>query len=228
MSAALLDAPASAPPPSCPIGPARAEAARGLGRVRRWLWRLADIKKTLLDRARAIEAAQSAEAEAEAAGAVDLILAWSLLARAMRWMRALHARLDDEVEASRIAAPPAKRKAAARLDLGDDVGLGGASNRSVRRPSQASPAVADDCIEGTPTGAVVAQICADLGAAATALGRSIPPQIAAIAEAARALLGEPAEEWTALPIVRPQPRLVAMGAVEVATRDVPVPAPDTG
>jgi hypothetical protein len=191
------------------------------------LLRLADIKKTLLDRARSVAA--SLPADHEAAGTTDLDLAWSLLARAMRWMRALHTRLDDEAEAAKLAAPKPKRPPAVRLDWGDNLGLGGNWGRPARKTAPAGQAAADDCIDGTPTVAVVAQICADLGAAATALGRDMPPQIAAIAEAARALLGGVAEGWTALPIVRPRPRLVGGTAAMRADPTIPeVSAPDTG
>jgi hypothetical protein len=86
------------------------------------------------------------------------------------------------------------------------------------------------CIKGKPTAEVVGQICADLDAAATLLNNDeAAGQIAAIAAAARALLGAPAETWTKLP--PPDLPEGAAGAAEPAATHAAVmrlPAPDSG
>jgi hypothetical protein len=190
------------------------------------LWRLDDIKRELMARLRVVAAYQ--RADVESARAIDLELAWDLLGRAMRWMRALHVRLDDEAEAAKLAMPQAKRRPAVRLDWSDGRNLNG--DMPSRRAGPLRWLETTDCIDGKPMAEVMAQICADLDAVAAVLGAAIPPQIAAIAAAARALLGGPVEGWTALPIVRAPPRVLEAGDLAPRRPPVPLPVlvPDTG
>jgi cell division septation protein DedD len=111
----------------------------------------------------------------------DLLGALNLVARAVRWTQALRERLAAESKAARATMERAERlldppEPEERFDY-------------TRRP-KAEPPPPDDCIAGKTTAEVVAQICADLDAAAALIGDGrTPARIAAIAKAARALLG---------------------------------------
>jgi hypothetical protein len=216
MTNPLPDITESAPTgPSCPDGQAGADAAGCRRRVGRWLGKLADIGMTLRERISRLAAARQTYDTAPDARTVDLDLGRGLLRRALRWTRALQARLTAEAKAARAGMTPAQRLAAVLA------GLQGASDRNrnpsvYRRPPAERPQP-DDCIDGKPAAAVIGQICADLDGAATLLhGRSLMRKIAGIAAAARALLGSPGEAWTPLPIActrdraadEPQPAMI--------------------
>jgi hypothetical protein len=204
--------------------------------VGRWLGQLADIGVAVLERMTYIAGHRRSEGVAAFAvpepgtGRVDLNLVWSLVARAMRWTSALRARLAAEAKAAK-AALPARSRSSDRPD-GDDGADWNENLLSLRRaaPGQKPEPESEDCILDKPTAEVVGQICADLDAAAMLMrGRLWAGQIAAIAAAARALLGGPDEAWTPLPVAG-MPDRVADEA-EVVPRQVaatPAPAPDTG
>jgi hypothetical protein len=199
-------------------------------RVTRWLGQLADIGVRLAGRISRVAA--SREENPDVTITVDLRLGWSLVARAMRWTRALRARLAAEDKA---AKPPGTERRANLYDAA--VELFGRRLPEDREPAEKTED--DDCIEGKPAVEVVAQIFADLGTAATMLhSPSSTRKIAAIADAARALLGEPDEAWTPLPVVitrapasHEQPARLSNGLRLVLAPvpcAVPVPLPDTG
>ena len=219
LDAAVSD-PRSRPPD--PTGPGQ---SRWLGRwqLGRWLRRLADIGVALVVRMSGIAALRPAQGAA-ATVRVDLELAWSLVARAMRWTRALRARLAAEAVAAKAAMDADDGRFLDRPERLDD---GSAWNeyRTAHRAAPAGRPEPDDCIDGKPVAEVVGQICADLGAAATLLGDAEAARhIAAIAAAARALLGDPAGAAAAAAV--PGTRDRAPG--EAAPAAMPVPAPNTG
>jgi hypothetical protein len=262
MSVALLDMAASAPR-SRPSG-ATGRAATGVRRqVNRWLGRLADIGVQLAvrlrDRAahrRAQEGAADTPPPADThtpgtAGLqrVDLALARDLVARALRWSGALCTRLAAEAQAAKAARTSANRwrEPAERLNDWDEGGddrdwVDGTLRRLRKRPPVAA-AAPDPCIDGLATGAVVEQICIDLGIVAV-LFRSaeLGRQIGEIAGEAHALLGGAAAPWTAPPIppaehaaaIAQQARWEAIGRQILAAVGAPVgahvalPVPDTG
>ena len=247
MSAAHLDTAASAPA-ATPSGLAgESQVARGRSRLRRWLGEMADIGANLMENIGRIAAFRRTNPAIPPG--VDLGVVGALVARAMRWSRALQARFAAEKKA-RAAQEPATRdrlqpatrdsRQAGPLD-GALAGIEGML-RGIRR--ELEPAAApvekpepDDCIDGKATAEVVGQICADLGIAATLMrGARAARQIEAIAAKARALLGGPEEPWTAPPI--PPPRDSASDEHMASLQDVarqmlapvatPVPVPDTG
>jgi hypothetical protein len=245
MTAAQPDIAASDPQtrPSRPAGQDATDARARLRvgrRVGRWLGQLVDIAEGLVGRMRSIAASQREDPAARPA--IDLDLGSSLLARAMRWTRALRARLAAEAEDARAAMKRENiwREPPERLndwdEGGDDLDWVDATLRrlSLRRQAPAEtaaePPAADDCIDGKPVAEVVAQICADLGVAATLLrGAEAAQRIAAIAAEAHALLGGP-EAWTPPPIPAAEQRSAAEPAAsaQAAPMPTPVPAPDTG
>ena len=217
MRSTHLDAAVSDPrsQPPGPTGPWQL----GPWQLGRWLGRLADIGVALVVLMGGIAVQRPAHGAAETVR-VDLDLAWSLVARAMRWTRALRARLAAEAVAAKAAMDGDERL----LDRPERLDDGSAWNeyRTAHRAAPAGRPEPDDCIDGKPVAEVVGQICADLGSAATLLGDAeAAQQIAAIAAAARALLGDPAGA-AAVPGTRDRARDEAEPAA------MPVPAPDTG
>ena len=222
MRSTHLDA-AVSDPRSRPLGPT-GQLGRQLGRwqLGRWLARLGDIGVALVVRMGGIAAQRPAHGAAETVR-VDLELAWSLVARAIRWTRALRARLAAEAVAAKAAMDADDGRFLDRPERLDDGSVWN-ENRTAHRAAPAGRPEPDDCIDGKPVADVVGQICADLGAAATLLGDAeAARQIAAIAAAARALLGDPAGAAAA---AVPGTRDRAPGEAEPAA--MPVPAPDTG
>ncbi len=199
----------------------RVQAARGRARVGRWLRRLADIGIALAEGMNAV--AMSRRAQGAQKVTDDLKLGWALVARALGWIDALRTRLAAEAAAAKAVMGPRESD----FDGPEHLIL------RQRRPSEAAvvdtppPAV---CIKDKSTAEVVGQICVDLDAAASLLrDREAAAQIAAIALAARALLGAPAATWR--PLLAPalpddaadKPELVA-----VPVSPAPVSGPDTG
>jgi hypothetical protein len=193
----------------------------------KWVGQLADVGIGLWDWIRAHRAAVP-----EAKQTLDLDLAWVLVGRAMSWAWALRARLNAEAKAAKAALPagprepepqeaPAPQERPERPERPWDPNL-------LRRSAVALMARPNACIDGKSAVEVVAQICADLDAAAALLGnRSVAPAVAAIAAAARALLGVPSATWKALPVVRWADRAVEETAV-MPTAARPLRAPDSG
>jgi len=216
MRSTPLDA-ALSDPRSRPPGPTL-QLGRQLGR---WLGRLADIGVALVVLMGGIAAQRPAHGAAETVR-VDLDLAWSLVARAMRWTRALRARLAAEAVAAKAAMDPDERL----LDRPERLHDGSVwnENRTAHRAAPAGRPEPDDCIDGKPVAEVVGQICADLGAAATLLGDAEAARhIAAIAAAARALLVSPEGAGAAA-----IPGTPDRAPVEAEPAAMPAPAPDTG
>jgi hypothetical protein len=151
-------------------------------------------------------------------------LAWDLVTRAIRWARALQARLAAEARAERtgIITEAARLDRAARLFDRPDwyepkKGRRRAEGGTIRPR-------ADDCIAGMATAEVVGQICADLSTAATLLAKSKALRIiVAIAEAARAMLGGVDAAWEPRPI---GPAADGAAVLPAAARNLR--APDTG
>jgi len=156
-------------------------------------------------------------------------LAWDLVARALRWARALQARLAAEARAERTgkSIETERLERISRLLARPDWYV-----PKKGRPRAPDPSIrprADDCIAGlpVPVPVVMAHVCTDLINASTLLGKSQPLGVLVkIAQEVRALLGGPAAVWDA-PTVWPTPGV----AVHVPMRPDPVmgfPAPDTG
>jgi hypothetical protein len=209
-----------------------------LDHMRRWLVRLARIAGTLGDRMN--RTAASRRADPTAARSVDLDMGWALVTRAIRWTVALQVRFLAECKAAAKIVLAARFGATAKAaSKTRESRQDAAAPAPVRRKPGAGAAAGamppDRCIAGKSLAEVVAQICADLGVAATLLeGRPEAAEIAAIAAAARAFLGGPDETWTArplprasLPAVRPPAMREAAPAVAAAAL-VAVTAPDTG
>jgi hypothetical protein len=148
---------------------------------------------------------------------VDLTMVGALVARAMRWARALQARLAAERKA-RAALRRQKRGSKRAEPMDGRLAELAAMLRDIRRelaelePPAEKPEP-DDCIDGKETAEVVGQICADLGVAATLMRSArFARRIEAIAAKAQALLGGPDEAWKAPPI----PQLVGHPTEEYA------------
>jgi hypothetical protein len=174
--------------PSGLVGPVGTDAPAGyLDGLVRYVRTLADVGKGLVLQMGA--AAQRRTGSAERVH-VDLDLAWDLVGRAMRWIRALQARLAAEAlaEATEIDVP----KQRTILTAGPIAPANGqvSVDRGRRVAAQsAATLLADGGIDGIPTIKVMAQICADLGAAAKLLAQGDAlEQVVAIARAARAML----------------------------------------
>jgi hypothetical protein len=195
MSRSAQDIAASAPRsrPASAGGQAEKGAAGHRERVLLWLRGLAGIGRALAARMSVVGLQQSQE---PAAARVDLELVWSLLARAMRWTRALRARLAADARAANVRTEsgvrpsdrpaanenvPSKAKAAQQPEPDDGVGR----------------------IDGKPTVEIVEQICADLGAVGAMLGiTDAERHLAEVAAQARAMLlgdGAPADGPPASP-----------------------------
>jgi hypothetical protein len=213
--------------PGDPDGLAGTDAAT-LGHVGGWLVQLADIAVALAERMNRSAAYRRANPEIPAT--VDLDRGWALVTRAMRWVGALQGRFMAEIKAVAkivLAAEVTVAKAAGEVRENRRDGPEQApvnKKPSVRATTGRMPP--EHCIDGKSVAEVVAQICADLSLAATLLhGRSTAQQIAAIAEAARALLGGPDQEWRALPVPDARPR--AAGEAVAAAAE-PVTMQQTG
>jgi hypothetical protein len=221
MTAAHKDATASDPQaePPRPAGQDGADARarlRVVRRVGRWLGRLGDVAVGMVDRMRSVVAYRREDPTMKRT--IDLDLGWGLLARAMRWTRALRVRLKAEAEAAKAALKlvNAWRERPEQLNDwdergGDDLDWVDNTFRRLRlrrlaaaeMPAEAGAEAGapDDCIDGLPTGEVVEQICNDLGIAAVLLRSDLlGQQIAAVAAEAHALLGGAGPPWTAPPI----------------------------
>ncbi len=150
---------------------------------------LGDIGAALAGHMRDIAPWRRTDGRTEAAG-IDLELGWELLRRAMRWITALQIRLAAETKAARVGMDPEER-----LDDAEDWDIDRLVRRlraaDLPRPIKPREDCPDDCIAGKPMAEVVEQICADLSALATMLGKTeAGREIEAIVAAARALLGE--------------------------------------
>jgi hypothetical protein len=170
--------------------------ARARRRVSRWLGQLDEIGAALAMDMRDIAPWRRTNGRLEAAG-IDLELGWELVRRAMRWIAALQLRLAAEARAARVGMEPAERRDEAPEWDGDRL-VRRLRAADLPRPIRPRQVRLDDCIDGRPMAEVVEQICADLDALATVLGKAeAGRQIEVIAAAARALLGE--AEWALLP-----------------------------
>jgi hypothetical protein len=159
-----------------------------------WLRQLGDLGAKLVAEMRELARLRAVATRQVEAAPIDINLGWVLVRRATRWMVALRVRLATENAAARLKTePPAPMFEAAEADAKP----AGRRRRGAARPRPARPPVeildgrCDNCIDGIPTAAVMAQVCADLGAASIVL---IEPDarrlVEAIAAEARALLGE--------------------------------------
>jgi hypothetical protein len=178
---------------------------------------------------------------------VDLAVVGTLVARAMRWARALQARFAAEKKArAALARQKRVRKRAERWD-GELAELAGMLREIRREVAEMAPPAEkpepDDCIDGKETAEVIGQICADLGVAATLMcSEKMARRIEAIAAKAHALLGGPDEPWKAPPIPKPlriptdehaeSPEAVAgrmlAHLMDASAPPPPTHAPDTG
>ncbi len=240
MSAALPD-PAASDPAACLAGLAGEGQGRFRSRVSRWLGEMVGIGARLMERVGRLDA--SRRAHPETPRTVDLTVVGALVARAMRWTRALQARFAAERKAR--AALRRQKHGRKRAEPPDaEVAELSRLFREIRRELTEAPAPAekpapDDCIDGKETAEVVGQICADLGVAATLMRSArFARRIEAIAAKAQALLGGPDEAWKAPPI----PQLVGHPTGEYAASPqadarlllaavadrAPAPVPDTG
>jgi len=181
MSISPQDMSASGPRsrPAFAGGQTEDSAAGRRARVLLWLRGLAGIGRALAARMSVVALQQSQD---PTTARVDLNLAWLLLARAMRWTRALRARLCADANAANVRNGPVARlsdPAAANENIAF-------KSKTVRQPA---PNDGVGRIEGKPTVAVLEQICADLGALGAMLGiTDAERRLAEIAAQARAML----------------------------------------
>jgi hypothetical protein len=214
-------------------------ATRGRRLVGGWLRQLGDIGVNLVAGIREL-----ARLRADAGGPVevapiDINLGWVLVRRATRWMAALRFRIAAETAAARLKVdPPAQFDPLAKMLTAVEADAKAALRRqqAAERPKPARAARVethevrhDNCIDGIPMAAVLAQVCADLGAASTVLVEPDASRlIEAIAAEARALLGEstvallPAPKVIGRAYGEPPPAGTMSGVVP------PTPAPGTG
>jgi hypothetical protein len=174
-----------APPPlpSYLMGPDLEAEARLRARLRRVLRSMVAIGLGL-----AAQLSQMAVRDrlGEAPVQFDFGRAWDLVARAMRWTRALQARLAAEAKAARARTDPDERLQD-HPDWIEDFDLD-------MRPKVMKPAP-DDCIAGLSTPAVVSGICTDLAVAAALMGDTdAAARIMALGKATRAMLGAAADD----------------------------------
>jgi hypothetical protein len=127
---------------------------------------------------------------------VDIDRPRHLVARAMRWTRALQARLMAEAAAAAAGKAKAgidpKERLPDRAEMLSDPPewLDDDPDWTTFRAARARKPEPDDCIEGKPDAEVVGQICADLAAAAMLLGASEAVRlVAAITDETRSPLG---------------------------------------
>jgi hypothetical protein len=198
-------------------------AARARRRVGRWLRQMSDIGAKLTTSLRGLARSQF-KSECVEAAALDLGLGRDLLLRAMRWIAALQGRFTAEARAAtKIAIEPPERPSS---PLDKDVDELARMIRAAGgpKPVQYRGVRRDDCTDGKPEAEVVAQICADLAVVATMLDDDeARQQIAAIAAAARAMLGEPEAALLPLPDLPPELPPVLLGRAPGAA-----PAPMSG
>jgi hypothetical protein len=188
-----------------------------IARVARWARarRLAALLAAIgLKMGAAVAGAASRKLKGDPAMAgVDVGGAWKLLERGFLWARALRVRFDAEVKAARAACdtdPPERLLERENL-----------LPRTASRPRRKSTR---GVIAGIPTAAVIAQIRADLVAAATLIrDDTMAHKVAAIGDMLRALTEE-AE--TAPPSAEPAPSQARARAraQAPATRAGPAPA----
>jgi hypothetical protein len=181
MSRSSLDVAASAPR-SCPAFAGEQAEIGAAGRreqVLLWLRGLAGIGRALAAQLSVVGLRQSQE---PSIAHVDLNVAWLLLARAMRWTRALQARLGAAARAANARIEPVGR----RLDPPAANENASSKGKAARQPE---PDDGVGRIDGKPTVEIVEQICADLGAVGTLLGiADAERQLAMVAAQARAML----------------------------------------
>jgi hypothetical protein len=212
-------------------------AARGRRLVGRWLRELTGIGVKIAAGITELARWRRVTGTGEAVP-IDINLGWVLVRRAMHWMAALRTRLDAENAAAKIGIDPPEQV----IDPSDsDVDQAVKRLRAAAVPKPArEPAEGHDVsrnlgravsIEGMSAADVVAQICADLGAAATLLSEAdARRQIEAIAAAAQALLGESTAALLPAPKVlgrlygEPPAQATMSGVVPPAV----MPSPDTG
>lgn len=179
---------------------ARHAAAAWRGTVARLLRRLAQMSATL---GAGVGRAARNPASKGGRSPRDMRVAWLLVARASRWIRALQKRLDTETLAAARAqgAAGASELRLEREGLTDPLEATKRQvfERRVRRPRP------DDILAGRPEADVVAHICADLGAVARLLGSPGAAQcIAALAYQATTLL-DAAPDAADVRATRPDP-----------------------
>jgi hypothetical protein len=213
-------------------------AARGRRLVGGWLRQLGDIGVQLVAGIRALARLRAEGAGQAEAAPIDINLGWVLVRRATRWMAALRFRIAAETGAGRPKSePPAKLDTPAQMLAAMEADVKTALRRMqaagqpkpARERAESHEVRQDNCIDGISTEAVVAQICADLGAAATVLIETDARRlIEAIAAEARALLGE--STVALLPAPRVIGRLYGQPSTQASMSGVavPPPAPGTG
>jgi hypothetical protein len=205
-------------------GQAPTSAAGRRERILLWLRGLAGIGRALAAQVSVVGLRQSQD---PAIACVDLNLAWLLLARAMRWTRALRARLAADARAANVRAEPVVR-------LVDPPAV----NENVPSKAKAAPQPEPDDgvggFDGKPTVEIVEQICADLGAVGTLLGiTDAERHLAQVAAQARGLLLGDGAQASAPPLVSDvrDDAVVVLGESEAVTMRAGVTrlrAPDTG
>ena len=219
----------SAPQPDMPSSDPQPEPAPGGGRLGEWLRGLLQVGLVLVMEMRFFADPRSQEGDAGAADRVcaSHSLAWDLVARAIRWTRALQARLAAEARAERTGISPETERLERAERLFERPEWYEPSKTRVRAEDPSIRPRADDCIAGMATAEVVGHICADLTAAATLLAKSKALRIVvSIAEAARAILGGLDDWWQARPL-GPVPDGAAGAAIHRAAV-MGLRAPDTG
>jgi hypothetical protein len=223
--------------PPVPAGkPALDPAAQARRRVGRWLRYLSDIGAVLTTSLRDLarrrfeagddEPEDGVASDGKSAG-IDLGLGRALIHRALRWIAALQDRFTAEARATKASKSPIERLLdPSGLDLEAAFRQLQAAERP--KPIRYPPMRRDDCIDGKPTAEVVAQICADLDAAAEMMSEDrARRRIAAIADAARAFLGEPEAALLPPPAFPWGPPGEAPAAAESGVTPA-APTPDTG
>ncbi len=155
-------------------------------------------------------------------------LAWDLVQRALRWTRALQARLAAEARAKktgRSAEAEGLDRLARRMGRPD--WYKPASKPRKRAPDIGIGPRANDCILGLTTAEVAAHICADLAHGVTLLGNSKALGIVvAIAKDVREMLGGSDELWQPRPVWPAADR--GAGPAMRAAPAMGPRAPDTG
>jgi hypothetical protein len=209
--------------PSSPVGQTRG------GKLGQWLKSLVFICVTLVVDMRFVTdpRAQSEDPVETDRMCAKHRLAWDLVARAMRWARALQARLAGEARAERTGISMQSERLERVARLLARPGWYKPTKRRPRAPDTSIRPRADDCIAGLPVAEVMGHICADLTTAATLLATSKALVIVVrIAQEARAMLGGSDDVWEAKPMW-PAPGGAA-GAAILPAAVMGLRAPDTG
>jgi hypothetical protein len=240
-----IAAPASLPPPVSSRSRAKPDpAARRRRLVGGWLRQLGDIGVQLVAGIRQLARVRAAAGGQDEVAPIDLNLGWVLVRRATRWMAALRFRVAAEAAAARLKNDPVANPdpvstldAMAQMIAGVEADVKTTLHRlqAAEAPKPATVRVErhevrhDACIDGIPTSAVLAQVCADLGAASTVL---IEPDarrlIEGIAAEARAMLGETSVALLPVPRVIGRSYAVAPPQASMAGVAAPPAAPGTG